>query len=270
MSRKRQACDDSLLGDESDIQVRTYAAQCPSGYVIRDHTHSWHQLIHATLGVMSVHTSQGAWVVPPHRAVWVPADVVHRIEMAGTVLVRTLYIAPNLSNALMSTCCAVNVSPLLRELILHAVSLEMLFGQIPAHARLVGVLLDQLEVLPTIALQLPLPLDRRAARVAVWLQQNPDDSGSLHRLAKRGSASLRTIERIFLDETGMTLGRWRQQARLLQALRLLAGGMPVTTVALRVGYDSPSAFIAMFRRVLGTTPNRYFAQSASHETARGY
>ena len=259
MSRKRQFPPGLVLEDESDLQVRTMTARYPNEFQIREHTHSWHQLIYASSGVMSVHTTQGAWVVPPHRAVWVAAGIEHRSQMSGGVLMQTLYLAPDLSQVLSRNCCAVNVSPLLRELILHIVGIGMLSRRVPAHARLIAVLLDQLEVLPSTPLQLPLPSDRRAARVARWMQQNLEDSGSLKFVAKRGSASVRTIERIFVEETGMTLGRWRQQLRLLQALRLLAAGIPVTAVALRVGYDSPSAFIAMFRRVLGATPSRYFA-----------
>jgi AraC-like DNA-binding protein len=66
------------------------------------------------------------------------------------------------------------------------------------------------------------------------------------------------LERIFQKETGLTFGKWWQQLRLLHALRLLAGGRAVTSVALDVGYDSPSAFIAAFRRYFGATPARYF------------
>jgi AraC-like DNA-binding protein len=270
MSRKRQLAAGGLQDAEDGIQVRTYAVRCSSGTVLPAHTHDWHQLVYATQGVMSVHTAQGAWVVPPHRAVWVPAGVEHRIEMSGTVFVQTLYLVANLSDALPKSCCAVNVSPLLRELILHVFTLATLDHRIPAQARLVGVLLDQLGALPTIPLQLPLPRDRRAVRVADWLREYPAAPGVLKQMAKRAGASVRTLERLFRSETGLTFGKWRQQLRLLEALRLLAAGRSVTAVAQAVGYDSASAFIAMFRRTFGTTPSQYFA--ASHEvegTGRG-
>lgn len=205
-----------------------------------------------------MHTARGSWVIPSHRAVWVPAGIEHRIEMSGTVLVQTLYVRCDLSHTLADTCCAVNVSPLLRELIIHAVKMGTLCRSTPSQARLIGVLLDQLEMLPTIPLQLPMPKDERAVRVAAWVREHPDDAGLLKQAVRRSGASSRTIERLFRAETGMTFGRWRQQLRLLEALRLLAAGMAVTSVALKVGYDSPSAFIAMFRRALGTTPSRYF------------
>ena len=98
----------------------------------------------------------------------------------------------------------------------------------------------------------------RARRVAVWLQEHKDSPGLLKQVRKTAGCSKRTLERLFLYETGLTFGKWRQQMRLLHALRLLAAGQSVTTVALDVGYDTPSAFIAMFRRNLGATPGRYF------------
>jgi AraC-like DNA-binding protein len=143
----------------------------------------------------------------------------------------------------------------------------MLHRSVPAEARLIGVLLDQLEVLPTIPLQLPLPSDERALRVSAWLRSHPDDPCPLKQLPGRAGASVRTIERLFQRETGMSFGKWRQQLRLLQSLRLLAAGRAVTAVALEVGYDSPSAFIAMFKRALGTTPHRYFAPASGRNAS---
>jgi AraC-like DNA-binding protein len=229
--------------------------------VIAPHAHDWHQLIYASEGVMWVHTAQGDWVVPPNRAVWVPAGIEHGIEMTGKVFVQTIYLAADVSGNLPRRCCAVNVSPLLRELILHTVKLGMLDERVPARARLIGFLIDQLSVLPAIPLQLPLPEDGRARRAVAWLRAHPDDPGLIKSISRRVATSARTLERVFQRETGMTFGRWRQQLRLLEAMRLLASGRPVTTVALEVGYDSPSAFIAMFKRTLGTTPRRYFASA---------
>jgi len=208
---------------------------------------------------MSVCTTQGTWVIPPHRAVWVSAGIDHSIEMCGSVLMQTIYLATGLSPSLPCGCFAVNVSPLLRELIIHAVKLGMLDRTIPKEARLIGVLLDQIAALPVMALELPMPRDRRALRVAAWLEEHQDAPGLLKQVRKTAGCSKRTVERLFLAETGLTFGRWRQQLRLLHALRMLASGKAVTAVALEVGYDSPSAFIAMFRRTLGTTPSRYFA-----------
>jgi AraC-like DNA-binding protein len=259
MSKKRHRPESPRRGTGGGILVRTFAVRHTQDYVIAPHAHDWHQLIYASEGVMWVHTAQGDWVVPPNRAVWVPAGVEHAIEMTGTVLVQTLYLAPRIAGHLPGRCCAVNVSPLLRELIRHAVTLGALDRNVPARANLIRFLVDQLSALPTIPLQLPWPSDERARRAAAWLRAHPDDPGLIKRMAKRVAVGARTLERLFQKETGLTFGKWRQQLRLLHALRLLAAGRPVTAVALEVGYESASAFIAMFKRTLGTTPRRYFA-----------
>jgi AraC-like DNA-binding protein len=228
------------------------------GQVIRTHTHPWHQLVYASRGVMTVRTPEGAWVVPTNRGVWVPAGTRHSIQMSGAVSLRTLYLVPRLSNSLPGNPRVVGISPLLRELILRIVDLDSLKARNPEHAHLASVLLDQLQVMQSDAVHLPLPRDARAKRIAAMLQKQPSDTRSLVELSKFAGASKRTVERLFKFETGMGFGKWRQQLRLGHALRLLAAGDAVTTVALEVGYDSISAFISAFRMTFGKTPGQYF------------
>ncbi|HTO69841.1 MAG TPA: helix-turn-helix transcriptional regulator [Myxococcota bacterium] len=249
--------------DEAAIRVRGMAVNYPHGHALPLHDHDWAQLIYASQGVMSVHTEAGAWVVPAHRAVWVPAGVRHRIAMSGAVAMRTLYLDPSLACAAPAHCTVVNVSPLLRELVLRAVEIAPLYETEPAHARLIGVLVDELESLRVVPLRVPAPRDPRARRAAEWLRSHPGDGAVLERVARSAGASKRTLERLFLRETGMSLGAWREQMRLMRSLELLARGDSVTEVALSVGYASTSAFIARFRRVLGTTPGRYYANESS-------
>ena len=263
MSKKRQLGSRRRVDAEDGILVRSYAVRHTRPYSIPPHSHDWHQLIYATEGVMWVQSAQGDWVVPPNRAVWVPAGVEHGIEMTGIVFVQTLYFAAAIVGPLPKRCCAVNVSPLLRELIRHTITLSVLDRKIPERANLIAFLVDQLSVLQITPLQLPSPSDDRAKRAAAWLRANPGHFGSLKQVAKRVSSSVRTLERLFQKETGMTFGKWRQQLRLLHALRLLAANRPVTQVALDVGYDSVSAFIAAFRRFFGTTPARYFDRASA-------
>ena len=239
-------------------QVRPLSHEFAHREVIPPHSHRWHQLLYASQGVMTVRTPDGLWVVPTHRGVWVPGGVVHSIEMSGNVSMRTLYLRPSITRAIPSVCRVLDVSPLLRELILHIVDLGSLDRRNRAHVRLYGTILDQLRTIGESALHLPRPKERRAAKVAELLEADPSDRAGLSELSRRAGASARTIERTFKAETGMTFNRWRQQLRLVQALKLLAGGAKVTSVALDVGYNSPSAFISVFRRVLGESPARYF------------
>ena len=238
--------------------LRTLSMRYSPGTFLERHSHDWAQLVYATEGVMRVETEDGIWVVPPQRAVWIPAKVGHAIAMSGRVSLRTLYVLPSSASALPTRCCVVAVSPLLRELILFAIDQSPLRGNVPEHARLVAFLLDQLRVLPVVPLELPMPRDPRALRVAERLRENPGEPVALDTLARAAGASRRTLERLFRRETGISLGRWRQRVRLLHAMRLLARGEPVTSIALEVGYESPSAFIASFAGTFGTTPGRYY------------
>ncbi len=241
--------------------VRSLAAGYLPGAFLERHSHDWVQLVYASEGVMSVQTDDGTWIVPPNRSVWIPAQVGHSIAMSGKVSMRTIYFLPKLVKTLPQRCCVIEVSPLLRELILRAVAMGPLRGDIPEHRRLVDFMLDQLRVLPALPLELPMPRDPRALKLALRIRDSPGARATLADLAKAAGASRRTLERVMQAHTRMTLGRWRQQARLLHAVRMLASGESVTATALEVGYDSTSAFIEAFASVLGATPGRYYQTS---------
>lgn len=261
MSKKRQtAIFDSLRGRNAPIVTLAY--DYPPGYVIPLHFHDRDQLVFASCGVMMVRTERGSWVVPADRAVWIPERIPHTIAISGTVAMRTLYLKPRLAASLPRECCVVNVPALLRELILYACACGSLTRRVAWQSHLIDVILDQFKVIRVAPLQLPMPRDARALRVAEGLLRNPSEQRSLAHMARSSGASRRTLERLFAEETGMTFGKWRQQLRLLEALRLLGGGAKVTHAALESGYSTPSAFIAAFRRTLGSTPTQYFRESA--------
>src|SRR5262245_42100646 len=193
MSKKRQRGSASRAAER--MAVRTYAVRHLHGHQIPPHSHDWHQLIYAGEGVMWVHTASGDWVVPPNRAVWVPAGVEHSIDMVGSVLIQTIYLATDIARSLPQRCCAVNVSQLLRALVRHTISMGTLDRREPAQARLLAFLIDQLSVLPAIPLQLPSPIDERACRAAAWLRAHPEEPGLIKQVAKRVGSSPRTLER---------------------------------------------------------------------------
>jgi AraC-like DNA-binding protein len=226
--------------------VRDYAP----GEVIARHAHDRDQLVYASSGVMTVRTGQGTWVTPPHRAVWIPAGIPHAITMSGRVAMRTLYFRPAVVRGLPRKCCVVAISNLVRELILHVCA----HG---ADRHINALLARQLRALPALALELPMPSDARARRVAERLASAPGAQTGLATLCRDAGASRRTIERSFVAETGLSLGRWRQQLRLMHAVQLLGGGANVTEVAYETGYGTPSAFTFAFHRAFGATPTAY-------------
>jgi len=222
------------------------------------HDHAWHQLTFAARGHLEVITDQARHIVPADRAVWVPAGTQHAEIMRAPISMRSIYIS-RLSPlpggaAATDRVRTIAVTPLLRELILHISRIGALDRRKPEQARLVGVLLDQLAAARDVSLALPSPRDPRARRFAELVTRNPGDGASIAALARRAGASLRTIERCFLRETGVAVGDWRRRVRLFHALRLLEDGGSVTEVALDVGYATTSAFSHAFARQFGRSP----------------
>ncbi|MEE2691219.1 MAG: helix-turn-helix transcriptional regulator [Pseudomonadota bacterium] len=253
MSKKRHAVE-----DEPHFLVRTLALCFSDGHEIEPHAHDWSQLLYAASGVVTVWTAQGSWVAPPHGAIWAPAGVAHAMRFAGAASLTTLYLRPGQWDSLPSTSAVIAVSPLLRELIQRAVAVGMLDGRERAHAAMADLIADEIEAQPAPALDLPLPQSAVLRRVADHVAAHPDERAGHAELAGRFGVGTRTLERGFAAETGLSLGKWRRQARLLHALRLLGAGAPVKRAAQAAGYRSASAFVAAFRASLGATPARYF------------
>lgn len=229
------------------------------GYYAPYHSHGWGQLMFIAQGLLQVSAKgSGYWVVPPQRAVWIPAFIEHDARTIHAVQMRNVYISPEASAHLPQQCQVISVSPLLRELILVLVELDTLYDEAGAAGRLVSVFLDQLRVIPEMPLHLPDPVSPALLKLAAALRMDPADPRTLDSWAITLGLSPRTLARRFRQETGMTFGQWRQQARLLAGVTRIAQGDPVARVAQDLGYASQSAFISMFRKALGKTPGRYF------------
>jgi AraC-like DNA-binding protein len=213
---------------------------------------------------MTVLTRQASWMIPPGKAVIIPARCPHSIRMWGTVGMRSLYFSPTLEAPTFRTsgCRVISVTPLLRELILRVVELAALDSRVSSSNHLLDTLLDELAAAPVEPLLLPLPVDARALAVARQILDDPSQPDNLDDLARHHGASRRTIERLFRDQTGMSFGLWRQKARLLRSIQLLAEGRSVTDGALDSGYTSVSAFIAAFKRTFGFTPRASLQQES--------
>jgi AraC-like DNA-binding protein len=243
--------------------VAVFALDFAQGASTGRHAHPFGQLVHASTGVMRVTTDRGAWVVPPQRAVWIPPNVEHDVQMVTSVEMRTVYVVPEALPHAPHTSCVVAVSALLRELILEALRLPRPYPLGGSEERLFGVLLERISFSDVVPLHLPMPASRALLDIARALQRDPSDERTLVAWAKASRSSARTLARAFRRETGLSFGAWRAQLRLMRALELLALRHSVTDVALSLGYDSTSAFINKFRRHLGTTPARYFERDAA-------
>lgn len=246
-----------------DRPVGGMARKLKDGFFISAHSHPRGQLIYAYVGAILVTTDFGSWVVPPQRAVWVPSNVEHAMQACGDVEMRTVYIRTDAVPDELRECCVVAVPPLLRELISEVVRMPIAYEKGTRDGIVVDLLLQDLRPLSVVPLHLPMPKDARLGKICARILDDPSDETSVQEWSRSIGASERTIIRLFPEETGMTYSRWKQQARLMAAVRLLAEGCHVTDIALQLGYESPSAFSAMFRRALGMTPTEYFRDMAN-------
>lgn len=237
--------------------VLARALEIQGAHRVVSHRHPRAQLVYAIHGVLRVRSIDGTWIVPPSQAVWVPPEVEHEVITTDTVSIRTLFIDPSATAGLPQRCCVLNVPSLLRELIVKAVEIGDGYQDTDSDFRMMLVILDRLREAEPAPLHLPMGRDPRLRKVMEALHADPADGRSIADWARVGGASPRTLARLFVRETGMTFGDWRRRLRLLEAIDRLERGFSVTRVALELGYQSPSAFVAMFHHQLGAPPAAY-------------
>ncbi len=247
---------------EPFLTARSLATNYSDGYVVPLHTHGWHQLLYASSGAMTVFAGRMSWMIPPGRAVFIPAGETHSIRMWGLVSMRSLYLPADFGpseEVQINECRVISVTAFLRELILKVVELSGLDSRIEAEVHLMKVLLSEIGAAAIEPLALPLPADSRALAAATRMLRDPADAIALNDLARECGMSPRTLERLFREETGMRFSMWRQKARVLESVRLLVEGKSVTNAALDSGYSSVSAYIAAFKQTFGYTPGALLA-----------
>jgi AraC-like DNA-binding protein len=239
------------------VSISTLAYEYPTDFNVPEHAHGSDQLIYATRGLMEVSAGQSFWLIPPQFAVWIPARTAHRIRMPGAVSMRTLYMRRGLAPRLPAVCTVLHVAPLLRELVVEAVRIGQLRMKNHLHCALRDLIVSRLQNASSVGTFVTLPRDPRALAVAHACIADQAHSPSLRALCENVGLGVRTIERAFQRDVGMSFESWRRQVRLMKAIELLVGGCPVKEVAFEVGYRQPSAFGEMFRRTLGTTPKAW-------------
>ncbi|MFT4063669.1 AraC family transcriptional regulator [Paraburkholderia sp.] len=222
------------------------------------HAHEAAQLIYVTRGVLRILTPAGIWTLPPFHGIWLPPTVPHELHAIGEVIVRTAWVAPQTDPALdrWTQCQVLHMSPLLDALV-SALADETDNDDRRAALALPLFLLELTRAPRLTSGTLPLPQDRRLRSICEELLSYPQNTDTIELWGERVGASTRTLARLFREETGLSFGQWRQQLRLVEAVAKLALDVPVSTIAAELGYQSSSAFISMFRKTLGETPQRY-------------
>jgi len=247
-----------LLFDFSTRPMVPFAQDYRHGAKEPWHSHNCAQLLHTLSGVVRVETDRGHWVVPPSRGVWLPAGTRHRLQATGDVAARTLFIDPFARADLPSVCQVVQISALLRELIINVLTLPERYSAGSREERIYELILDEIRVMSTLPFNLPEPQSEALLSLCRQIQAQPGIPWTTAQAAQKIAVSERTLLRHFQQQTGLAFSEWVRRARLMEALSLLAQGQSVLRVALELGYESPGAFSAMFRRTLGVSPSDYF------------
>lgn len=244
---------DQIGNDAEGPSVAAFAVELRTELATPPHSHARGQMIGCSRGVVTIATDTGSWIVPAGHAIWLPPFHMHGGQSFGLGGGWSLYLSPVACEALPPAPRTVAVPPLLREAILRAASWpdETMDD---ARQRIADLIVHEITSLPAEALGLPLPRDPRLRRVGRALLEQPADGRSIDAWAGWAGTTARTLSRRFPQETGLSFAEWRQRARLMRALEMLAERTPVTTIAIDLGYSSVSGFIALFRRTFGVTP----------------
>lgn len=229
----------------------------PSSFELAEHRHRRCQFLYAAHGVMAVRTPHGTWVAPPERAVWIPGDTPHSVRMVGAVQTRSVLIEQEACRGRGEGCHVVGVSPLLRQLLVAVADIPPEYNTEGRDGIFMKLLLAEIDQAPVVPLAVPLPSHPGLARLCHAFLDRPDTMNTINEWSDSLSMNRRTFTRHFRRETGMSFAEWRQQACVSIALTKLAGGEPVTAVALDLGYDDTGNFSTMFKRLVGVPPSHF-------------
>ncbi|MEP0522339.1 MAG: helix-turn-helix transcriptional regulator [Hyphomicrobiales bacterium] len=238
-----------------------YACARVRGAMNPSHSHWRGQLIYAISGSLKVISTAGTWIVPPERAVWMPSNVEHAVQSLTEAETRFLYLDPDVYSGLPSKVTVIHMTPLMRECLLAFLSLPRFYDEDGIAKHLVAIMVEELRVMPVMPLHLPQPKTPSLQKAANALIADIGNTPKLSTLAHEAGLSVRSFERHFQKETGLTWRKWMLQAKLMEAISQLSGGERVGDVAHSLGYEGPSAFVSMFKKATGMTPGKYFAEA---------
>lgn len=232
----------------------------PGDWGLDFHAHRKSQLMVTNVGLITLETDAGVCVVPPRSAAWIEGGMPHRVSFSGAASGYIVFVAAGAARPMTGPCHALAVSPFLSALLERVQALPQHYRLDDGDGRLMQVLIDEIQAAQPEGLHLPMPRDRRLRRMASTLCAEPQLQARLADWARRIGMSERSMTRLFLAETGLTVNQWRRQLHVLTALQQLSEGQRIQTVADALGYESAPAFVTMFRKAVGSSPRRFLAQ----------
>lgn len=229
----------------------------PSDTIYPPHLHGWGEFVYSFSGVLELKGEAGFFRVPSSYALWIPPGVEHEGNNRHESFHCSLYIRNDLARALPETTCALIMTPLMREMLNHLRNSHPVTPYKPEESRFLEVLFDLLTQATSTGSYLPHSTDPLLSAALEFLELNPASNHSIKALAQQLGTTERTLTRRANRDLGMPLAEWRQRLKVVRAMPLLEAGEKVESIALGLGYSTSSAFIAMFRKLMGMTPDEY-------------
>lgn len=224
---------------------------------IESHCHRRGQIMTAPSGVLTVTAESKSYILAGKAGLWIPEGVAHEVTASTESTIRNLQISRSLAPDLPKAVCPISISALFAELLGTAVEGVQRIQTRSREEKIIELLIMEFEVAQSVVFSFPEPKDPRLKKICTELKRDPANNSSLLEWSAVAGGCTRTLERLFHKETGMTFAQWRRQLRLQDAVVRLHRGQPITSIAFDVGYDNPSSFIEMFRRMTGRTPGQF-------------
>jgi len=221
------------------------------------HSHSWGEFVYSFSGVMEISLKDHHFLAPPQYGVWLPPEVEHRGLNRNEAYHCSLYVSQDLCSALPAATSALAITPLVRAMLEHLRLEDDTDGGSVEQQRFLQALVDQLTMAPRVGTYLPWSTDPLLQPILLHLQDQPGDNSALAEHARKAGVTERTLIRRSLRDLGMPFSEWKQRLRVIKAMPMLENGEMIDAIARKLGYSTASAFIAMYKRMTGVTPDDY-------------
>lgn len=242
------------------VIIKSYSEH-PKGTDFPWHSHQKNQLVLPIKGAISSEVEDAIWMVPNQCGLWIPAGQMHLNTPTTKSCFHHIYFSTDVLKSMPDFCCTLSITPLIRELVEHLATLDQFIALDSDTDRIADVLTQQLSLMTVQQLNFAIPRDQRLKVIAKAMIDSPSDRRTVDEWATSVAMSERSLARLIVQETGLTFGRWRQQLHIIKALQRLSDNAPVQSIAEELGYESVSAFIYMFKKVLGQSPGKYISDN---------
>lgn len=228
------------------------------------HTHRHYQLTYVEEGYQYFHIDQKIYIVPQHHIILIPSNTLHRTTSDSLSVILKVVLFTSLPDAdFYKNVQVFSAPPVLREMLLYASKWNKVMCADEEQSAFLRAILIGLPHFyqENESLEIPIPSDQRLASVCQYINQNYQYHLNTDQLASMARMSARSLQRIFKQETGITLKKYLQLTRILKSIELLdTNQYTLTEVAFRVGYKSLSAFTTSYRAIMKGNPKRKSTQ----------